>query len=303
MSGRSRLPSAALESTHEGGVYVVLLFQSLIASGTHIIAKVAVEDIDALTLTFVRSAISSVALFLILLLRRSALMIRREDYSLIFWLSFLAIPLNQFLFLYGMRYTIPSNAALLYATTPVVVLVLSRLFLGEGLTRQRIIGVILGFIGVTIVIFERGISASVSYLFGNIVIFIAVLAWALYTVYGRKLIARYGAVESSCLTLILGTVLFLPFGIYSSVRFPYATLTVSNWLEIGYLSIITSVFSYLLWYYALSRIDASRVALFSNLQPLLTTALAVLILGQNVTAAFVIGGTIAIAGVVLAQFG
>lgn len=303
MRGGLRQLKASLDRSPDRGVYAVLLFQSLIASGTHIVAKVVVEDVDAFTLTLVRSSISAVALSLILLLRGKAPSIRREDYGLVLWLSVLAIPLNQFLFLFGMHYTIPSNAALLYATTPVVVLVLSRLFLGEQLTKQRIVGIILGFAGVTIVICERGISASMDYFFGNIIIFSAVLAWALYTVYGRKMIAKYGAVESSCITLIVGTILFVPIGIIPSLRFPYCALTVSNWLEIGYLSIITSVFSYLLWYYALSRIEATRVALFSNFQPLLTTLLAVLILGQNITAAFLLGGTIAMAGVIVAQFG
>jgi len=67
--------------------------------------------------------------------------------------------------------------------------------------------------------------------------------------------------------------------------------------------VITSVVAYLLWYYALSRAEAGKVAVFTNLQPLLTTVLAVLLLNQDVTVAFLVGGTVAIGGVVLAQFG
>ena len=67
-------------------------------------------------------------------------------------------------------------APALRAATPIVVLVFSHFFLGEGLTRQKIVGVILGFAGVTIVIFERGASASMEFVSGNVIIFVAVLA-------------------------------------------------------------------------------------------------------------------------------
>jgi len=303
MRGRLRSLKGSVDRSPDAGVYAILVLQSLMASGTHIVAKVVVSDVEPFTLTLVRSLISAVAMALILLLRGRMPAIKREDYAMFFGLSFLAIPVNQFLFLFGMSYTIPSNAALLYATTPIVVLVFSRMFLGEMLSWTKVWGVALGFTGVAIVIFERGVHASMEFLFGNIVIFIAVLAWALYTVYGRRMIVKYGAIEASSMTLIGGTLLFLPIGLVPALRFPYSALTTANWLQIGYLGIITSVFAYLLWYYALGRVEAGKVALFANLQPILTTVLAVLLLDQTVTPAFIAGGTIAICGVVVAQFG
>ena len=297
------MPGRAAAGYRPRGVYAVLVFQQLMASGTHIVAKVVLQDVDPFTLTVARTLISTAAMALILILRGKAPAVRREDYPMFLWLAFLGVPLNQFLFLYGLRFTIPSNAALLYATTPVIVLVFSHFFLGEKLTRLKAVGVVLGFAGVTIVIFERGLSASMDYLFGNVMIFIAVIAWALYTVYGRKMIVKYGPIETSALSLIGGTILFLPVGIFSALRFPFASLTAAHWLGIGYLSIVTSVISYLLWYYALGRIEAGKVALFSNFQPIIVTALAVTLLGQTITIPFVLGGCIAIAGVVAAQFG
>lgn len=302
MSTRGAGRGAGGKVSADRGVYAVLVLQSLMASGTHIVAKIVVRDVETFTLTVLRTGISAIAMGLILLLRGKKPVVQRDDYAAFFWLALLAVPLNQFLFLYGMKYTIPSNAALLYATTPVIVLLLSRLFLGESLSGFKIAGVILGFIGVTIVIFERGVSASLEYVMGNLIIFVAVLAWAMYTVYGRKMIVKYGAIETSCITLIGGTILFLPVGIIPAVHFPYGSLSTANWFQIGYLAIVTSVLSYLLWYYALGRLEAGKVALFSNFQPVLVTLLAVAFLGQSVTLPFIIGGAIAIGGVIIAQF-
>ena len=284
-------------------VYAVLLVQSLMASGTHIVAKIIVREVDAFTLTLIRSVIAAAAMGLILLVRGGPIRLLREERRMVLFLSFIAIPVNQFLFLFGMRFTTASNAALLYATTPILVLVFSRLFLAERLTRVKIVGVILGFAGVMTVIFERGVSASMEYLLGNVLIGFAVMAWGLYTVFGRRLIVRYGAVEASSLTLIIGTLMFIPIGIVPALRFPFETLSVSSWMAILYLAIITSVLSYFLWYFALGRAEASKVALFANLQPILTTILAVVLLGQEVTVAFVVGGVVALGGVIIAQYG
>ena len=202
-----------------------------------------------------------------------------------------------------MHFTIPSNAALLYATTPILVLLFSRMFLQERLSRAKLVGVALGFAGVLIVIFERGLDASMKYVAGNLLVGVAVVAWGLYSVLGKRLIVRYGAIYASSITLILGTLLFLPVGLVPALAFPFASLSAGAWGEILYLAIVTSVFSYFLWYFALSRIEAGKAALFANLQPVVTTLLAVALLGQEVTPAFVVGGTIALGGVVIAQFG
>jgi len=293
----------SLDRGPDSSVYLVLLVQSLFASGTHLVAKVAVRDVDPFTLTLVRSLIAAVAISLLLLVRGRFPRIRREDWMLVVFLSFLAIPLNQFLFLFGIASTTPSNAALLYATTPILVVLFSRWFLGERLTRRKLIGVGLGFAGVAIVILERGVDASIQYVHGNLIIYVAVIAWGLYTVLGKRLITHYGPIDASAITLLTGTLIFLPIGILPALRFDFGAIGVWTWAQILYLGVITSVVAYLLWYYALARIEAGKVALFANLQPILTTILAVVLLGQDVTVQFVLGGMLAILGVVIAQFG
>lgn len=293
----------SLDRSPDSSVYLVLLVQSLFASGTHLVAKVAARDVEPFTLTLVRSLIAASAVSLLLLLRGRFPRIRREDWPLVLFLAFLAIPLNQFLFLFGIRSTTPSNAALLYATTPILVVLFSRWLLGERLTGRKLVGVGLGFAGVAVVILERGVDASMEYVHGNLIIYVAVLAWGLYTVLGKRLIVQYGPLDASAITLLAGTLMFLPIGILPALRFDYGSIGAWTWGQILYLGLITSVVAYLMWYYALARVEAGKVALFANLQPILTTVLAVLLLGQDVTVQFVLGGALAILGVIIAQFG
>ncbi|MHB1049889.1 MAG: DMT family transporter [Bacteroidota bacterium] len=282
-------------------IYVVMLIQQLIASGTHLIAKTVTGDVDPVTLTFIRGVISGCALSLLFIIREKRIRIQKEDWKLLIWLSMLAIPINQYLYLYGMKFTLAANGALLYATTPAFVLVFSRLLLGEPLTTHKIIGVIVAFIGVSIVIFERGIDFSSDYFFGNVMILFAVIAWALYAIQGKKLIARYGSFHVSSLTIITGALLFVPPGMASLTWFDVSSISVNNWFGILYLALGTSVVGYVLWYYAIGKFDMTRVAVFANAQPILTTILAVVFLDQTITAPFVVGGMITIAGVLWTQ--
>ena len=282
-------------------VYLSLIFQQLISSGTHIIAKVVVRDIDPLTLTMLRSALAALVLVAFMAVRGRRFSFAREDRRTIVLLSILAIPVNQFLFLCAMKYTTPANASLLYGATPALVLILSAARGSEVITGRKVSGIILAFSGILLVVFERGVDLRSSYTFGNILLLLAVIAWAFYTVLGRPMIIKYGAFTTSAATMILGTLFYLPIGIYPTTVFPYSTLRFAHWGGIIYLGLGTSVFAYFLWYYALARIEASKVAVFSNLQPVMTTVLAAVLLGFQITPVFVVGGLLALGGVIITQ--
>ena len=291
------------ENRYPNVVYLSLVFQSLISSGTHLVAKLVVKDIEPLALTMIRSALAAVGLLLVVLLRKGRIVIARADYGSILLLSFLAIPANQFLFLTALKHTTPTNASLMYAMTPTVVLVISSLMGGERLSWKKTAGVFIAFGGIVLVVFEHGIDLACDYTLGNLLLAAAVLSWALYTVKGRPMILKYGAFSTSAVTMILGTLMFLPVGALNAAEFDYSRLTPAHWGGLMYLAAGTSIFAYFLWYYALGRIEASKVAIFSNLQPIMTAVLAYLLLGQPISFTFIVGGTIALFGIVLTQFG
>ncbi|MDI6803950.1 MAG: DMT family transporter [Bacteroidota bacterium] len=284
-------------------VYIILIIQQLIGSGTHIVSKVMVGDVDPVTLTLLRSLIAAVDFLIISFFRKTIFKFDKSDYPMIFFLSFVAIYLNQFVFLSSLKFTTPANASLLYATTPTMVLILSYFFLGEKLTLTKSLGIGIALIGILLVVFERGINLSSEYTLGNLMLIGAVISWSVYTVFGKKLILKYGAFKTSSATMILGSVIFLPLGMFGVVNFDFSHLSTVDVGGILYLGLGTSLLGYGLWYYALGKIDTSKVAIFTNLQPVITTILSVVLLGTTITPIFVIGGVIAICGVILTQFG
>jgi drug/metabolite transporter (DMT)-like permease len=282
-------------------IYVVLILQLFVAGGTHVVAKSVTADVDPVTLTFLRTVISGLGMILLLRARKLTWRVDREDVRRLILLGFLGIPLNQFPYLYGIGFTTAANGALLYATTPVLVMVLSAVLLKEQITARKVTGILLAFGGVIIVIFEKGLDFSSGYTYGNLVIFIGVIAWAFFTVLGRSLILKYGALKVTCLAMLIGTAMFFPIGMVGAIVNPIHGLSAADWVGILYLGFGTSIVGYVLWYYAIGRIDVSKVAVFANGQPVLATILAVIFLNYTITGNFVVGAVLTLAGVILTQ--
>ena len=288
-------------------LYGALVAHTLISAGTYLFAKRALQEIPALPLGMIRFAGASLTLSLLLLRLRPAgqRLPPRSALRKLLVLSFVAVPLNQGFFLYGLQYSTAAHAALLYTLTPLFVLLLAQALLGEFPGWRTAVGAALALFGTVFVLLQRGLDLSRGPLFGDLLLLVAVVAWAIYTAEGRDLVGKYGALPTIAWTLVGGTLLFLPFGLgsllWASNRAALRTASPEAWWGVLYLIVVTSVIAYLIWYWALKHLAAARVAVFTNLQPLATAALAHLFLGEQVTKAFLAGALVVISGVLLAQ--
>lgn len=285
-------------------VYLVLLLQQLIASSTHLIGKSLTTDVDPRLVVFLRACFTVAAFSLWLYFNRRTLRrFERSDLPRLLLLGFINIPVNQLCFLSGLRHTTPPNASLLYALSPAFVFLIAVLFYGERPSRLKLLGIAAALCGTVAVLFERGIEFRSEFFFGNVLVFLASVTWALYTVMGRPLILKYGAFYTTALSMYAGFVLYVPVFLLFPVETPVAALSPTNWFQLFYIGVITAGVGYGLWYYALSRIEASKVAVFNNCQPILTTILTIIFLHQSPSPLFIAGGAVAIIGVILTQKG
>ena len=242
-----------------------MLLHSVISAGTYIAAKRALFELSPFELALVRFT-GAGAVFGALLWRRHVHIARRDLVGLAV-LGFVAVPLNQGFFLAGLSWSTPGHAALLYALTPIFVFVFARIRLGERATALKLVGIAVAFAGVVVVLTARGSVASTS------------------------------------AAIVAGTLLYLPVGLAASDLSRFRALSTVGWTSVAYLVALTSVAAYLLYYWALARAEASRVAIWSNLQPVLTALLAWGIYGERLTAPFLAGGAMVLAGVVLTERG
>jgi drug/metabolite transporter (DMT)-like permease len=262
-----------------------VLSQQILSAICFPVAKYGLAFIEPFTYAFFRYLIASTVLLAISFSKHHENRIPRSDLWRIAGLGFLIIPMNQTLYLLGQSFTAAGHASIMFATTPVWVFLMSVFYLKEQLFWRRTLGFIFG----------------TEYLIGDVIIMVSVLAWALYTILGKPLVEKYGALRVTAYAISFGSLMYLPLGVYSASMYDYSKATLLAWVSIIYMAVGMSVIGYVIWYWLLKHMPASRLAVFSNIQPVIATTVAFFALGEQPGVPFFIGASIVLLGVILTE--
>jgi drug/metabolite transporter (DMT)-like permease len=220
----------------------------------------------------------------------------KQDWPAVALLSVVGNLFYQLSLGYSMTRLSAGAAAVVISTVPSVTAVLALLRLKEHISTRAALGLGIAFAGTLLVTLGGGDSIHFEPM--AFLVFIAVLCSAAYFVFQKPLLARTNAAGFTAASLFVATLLFLPFG----TALP-GKLMAAPWrqlLSIVYLALFPTVIGFGCWSFALARAPASRVASFLYLQPLIGCLIAWFWLGEIPTWLTVLGGSLAIVGVVLA---
>lgn len=257
--------------------------------------------IEPFTFAFFRVTVASAILLAVARIMKHAIPIDRRDWWRIIVLGILVIPLNQILFMVGQSRTAAGHGAFLYATAPVWIFVMAVFHLKERLNWRRVTGIALAFGGVMIIMLGGRTTFGIEYLWGDIIIFAGVLGWSYYTVLGKPLVEKYGAVRMTAYAMAIGAALYFPYGLYRALSFDYSEVTPGAWGAVAFMALGMSVGLYGLWYWVLKYVEASRLAVWHNMFPVISAAVAYFALAEPLTGAFVFGGILVLAGVTVTE--
>jgi len=279
----------------------ILVVQQTLGALTFPIAKYGLAIIEPFTFAFYRYILSSLILLGIVRIRAKGPAIEKKDYKKILALGFLIIPFNQTTYLYGQKLTGAGHGALLFATVPIWLFIGGMFYLKERFVMRRALGVIVGLAGVIVILTGGAIHLGTQYLIGDMLILIAVWAWAAYTLLGKPLVLKYGAFRVTAYALASGSAIYFPFGLYRAIIFDYASATLGAWLTVIYVTLGVSVGSYVLWYWLLKYMEATKIAVFHNLQPVVAAGTAAVFLGEPIGWSFILGGIVVLTGVLITE--
>ena len=282
-------------------VVAALLLQVSIGGGTFLVAKAVVGLLPIPTAVMWRYLLSTAVFVAILAVLPGPMLPPRRAWRRVAFLGLLVGPLNQGLFFWGIAHSTAAHGALLYALTPMGVYLYALARGRERASRWAILGILLGFCGVLVLLLAHGTHALSGVFVGDLLILGAVMAWVIYTADGKPFIGEFGAVRATAWSLIAGTVWMLPLApfVLRPELFWGSSLGVKG--LILYLALLSSVAAYFLWYWALSRTEASKVAIFINLQPVATALASGLVLGERIGWEVAVGGALVLVGVRLTQ--
>lgn len=221
---------------------------------------------------------------------------RKQDLLLILGLSFVGVACYHVVLNYGQLRATAGAAAFITNIAPVFTGLIAWLFLGEKITWRWCVGVVVSLVGVWLIANARGGTFVMGS--GTAILLSAAVCWSLFFILQKPLLLFYAPLEVMCYAVWFGT-LFLSFLLPKAL----SALSAAPWsatLSAIYLGLFPTALAYVSWAYVLAHMPASRASVYTNLVPLLSTAIAFVWIDETPSLRFLVGGATILLGVTVA---
>ena len=284
-------------------VYIALFLTVLFWGSSFVAVKIVLQSIPPSAYMFLRFTAASLV-FIIILYRKNAIKLGLKNHLKLFSVALFEPGLYFMLETAGIQRTSASSASIIIGAVPAAVALAAAVFLKEKIGIKSWFGIILSMAGIALLtIFDNtGSSEETATLTGNIIVFAAVIAAAGYMITVRKIAPDFGALEITGWQIIYGALIFLPFFIRDFSNISWIGITAESIGALLFLILFATLTAFVCYNFALTKIEASRAAMFINGIPLVTVIVSTLVLKETITAVQITGGIIIISGVSLANF-
>jgi drug/metabolite transporter (DMT)-like permease len=278
-------------------VHLVLLAAQLCFASLPVFGKMALRDIPPPVIVLVRMTGGAIV-FALLAWRRGGLRVDRRDVPLLALCALLGVAANQELYINGLARSTATNASVLGATIPVFTALVAIIMRREPPRARRLAGIGVAFAGAAALVGIDQLSTSSEHAVGSAMVLVNSASYGTYLVVVRPLADRYDPVALLAILFAFALPMVAPFGIAAWSDMPPVDARVVGYLV--YLVVIPTVGAYSLVQIALRHAEASLVAAYIYLQPVLATCGAIALLDEAPTVRLVACGAVVLAGVWLA---
>ena len=274
----------------EISAYILLILTTIIWGGTWPLGRWLVSEevggatIPPFMIAVIRYFLAVICFFLILRIKEKTLnwQFAKDNWKILTIMGLLSVTIYQAGYLIGEYFTSASDASIMVATNAVWVIILSSSFLkSERFSWRKIVGSLLAFIAVVMVVgFSPNINVE-NRILGDILILIAALGYATYTVISRfflnKTREKPDCYQPSSIWImtwvsLFGFLITIPIALIISPEYlnPISYLAIPSrvWIGISYLAFISTIGAYTFYLEGVKRLNASRAAIFQTLVPL-----------------------------------
>ncbi len=283
--------------------YFLIAIANVLGGVSYLFQKLCLESMPPATTTLLRNVISVVAFLVVL--RGRALSIRgwsRSELARLVFLGVVAYGLPMWLGIVGVRDSTSANASLLVLLEPVTILLLAAAFLGERISRRRLVGIGLGFAGALAIVLEGASLAGLTldeHLQGNLILALHGVLWGFYTPVARTLAVRRDPFVLALWTQVFSLVFLVPAALLETEHWSEAALAPQPLLWVFLLGFVVTFGGTAAWLVALRGLSASIAAGFVFLQPLAGVLAGGLVLGERLSIAALFGGLLISLGLFL----
>ena len=210
--------------------------------------------------------------------------VKGKDLAVIVVGGLLGFAVSQTFAAWSLSFTTPVYFSLIATLTPIAVMLMAALFIHERITGTKAVGVIVGIAGAMLMVFMGWKSGSGrNDLLGILLALGSLLTWAIYLIVTRSVSARYSSVTQLKWMFLASTIAVIPFAWGELPQQP-ALAEASIWptvVEMSFIVVLVTVLGFFFIPYALKRLQATVVSVYTNLQPIVASLVAIAI-GQDV---------------------
>ena len=279
----------------------MLLVLSIFWGGSFLFVGLAVRDFQPFTIAFLRVAIATGVLWLVIICLRIEIPRKPALWASFFIMGAIngAVPFT--LMAWGQSHIASGLASILIAITPLIAVVAAHfLTTDERMTAGRVAGVLAGFLGVTVLIGPEALGEIGGSLFGQLAIVLAAMFYALASIYGRRfskqgvppLVTATGQVSAS-------TLLLLPLVMLIDQPWLLAPPSALSWAAVTSLGVISTATAYLLYFRVLATAGATNLMLVNFLVPITAIFLGIMVLDEILSVQHVAGMLLIATGLAL----
>lgn len=196
--------------------------------------------------------------------------IEKRDWGRLFFCSLLGMSINMLSFFKGLQLSTPINSAVLVTITPIIVVIISALFLREKITLNKGLGIAMGFVGALgLILFGAEIRQDAPNIpLGNSLFILNATAYGAYLVVVKKLIEKYHPFTLMKWLFSIAFIINLPITLPEALEIEWSTMPLWAYGSVAFVVIGTTFLTYLFNIFALTQLKASSVGAFVYMQPL-----------------------------------
>lgn len=275
----------------------MLVLATLFWAGNYVFGKYVVTELSPIWITFSRWVL---ALFVLLpvaiIVEKPNWHNVRKAWKPLLLLGVLGIIGYNLLLYSALGYTSPTNAALISALNPGLIVLFSMLLLKESLKKMQIVGLFISLFG-ALIILTRGDLLGIfqtHYNRGDLLMIGAVIVWTFYSIIGKRL--SIPPITATAVSTLLAMFLLAPFALWEGLQ--VSEVSQISIYGIVYMFLFSSVCSFVFWNISVKKIGASQAGIFLNLIPVFTAVISVA-LGETIRFEQMVGGALVFLGVYL----
>lgn len=279
-------------------VDLLLIIVGILQGLNYVMAKISLSEMDPLVFNTLRFFIGTVLCWVILIFKGNGYSVNKDQIMKLVLMGVIAQGINQLGFVYGISRTSVAVSALIQASTPIFVFIISSIFKVDKFNKKTMYSIIVSISGVVLVIIgssKFGINSNNS-LLGSLLVLMATLGWSTYTIMMKVFFPNESPIKITAYSHSLTTITFFLLSYKDLIRSFDHSYSNGVWFGVLFSGALVIGVSYFLWNYGVKIVGPTKASIYANLPPFVSAIAGWILLNERITFIQLAGGFLIIFG-------